>query len=162
MTSLKAPSLKQFQDDKADTNVFLLRKVGLFPGWSLACDIMIYSGLIDIGNTYQMRKSKWNLHQNKVIPPLSVNTPPNSQNSKTALSATQYEVPVGKHNNRQHASPHHEVVTDVKQMPIRPIIIIIISVSPPNSSMSFLLSRLATQCCNLSRLHGEIFQIWFL
>ena len=30
------------------------------------------------------------------------------------------------HNNRQHASPHHEVATDVKQMPIRPIIIIII------------------------------------
>ena len=42
-----------------------------------------------------------------------------------ALSATQYEVPVGKHNNRQHASPHHEVATDVEQMPIRPIIIII-------------------------------------
>ena len=40
-----------------------------------------------------------------------------------ALSATQYEVPVGKHNDRQHASPHHEVATDVKQMPIRPIII---------------------------------------
>ena len=38
--------------------------------------------------------------------------------------ATQYEVPVGKHNNRQHASSHHEVATDVKQMPIRPIIII--------------------------------------
>ena len=36
------------------------------------------------------------------------------------------QVPVGKHNNRQHASPHHEVATDVKQMPIRPIIIIII------------------------------------
>ena len=35
------------------------------------------------------------------------------------------QVPVGKHNNRQHASPHHEVATDVKQMPIRPIIIII-------------------------------------
>ena len=35
------------------------------------------------------------------------------------------QVPVGKHNNRQHAS-HHEVATDVKQMPIRPIIIIII------------------------------------
>ena len=34
------------------------------------------------------------------------------------------QVPVGKHNNRQHASPHHEVATDVKQMPIRPIIII--------------------------------------
>ena len=32
-------------------------------------------------------------------------------------------VPIGKHNNRQHASPHHEVATDVKQMPIRPIII---------------------------------------
>ena len=28
-------------------------------------------------------------------------------------------------NNRQHASPHHEVATDVKQMPIRPIIITI-------------------------------------
>ena len=36
------------------------------------------------------------------------------------------QVPVGKHNNRQHAFPHHEVATDVKQMPIRPIIIIII------------------------------------
>ena len=36
------------------------------------------------------------------------------------------QVPVGKHNNRQHASPHHEVATDVKQMPIRTIIIIII------------------------------------
>ena len=36
----------------------------------------------------------------------------------------QYEVPVGKHNNRQHASPHHEDATDVKQMPIRPIIFI--------------------------------------
>ena len=35
------------------------------------------------------------------------------------------QVPVGKHNNRQHASPQHEVATDVKQMPIRPIIIII-------------------------------------
>ena len=34
------------------------------------------------------------------------------------------QVPVGKHNNRQHASPHHEVATDVNQMPIRPIIII--------------------------------------
>ena len=33
------------------------------------------------------------------------------------------QVPVGKHNNMQHASPHHEVATDVKQMPIRPIII---------------------------------------
>ena len=30
------------------------------------------------------------------------------------------------HNNKQHASPYHEVATDVKQMPIRPIIIIII------------------------------------
>ena len=37
------------------------------------------------------------------------------------------QVPVGKHNNRQHASPHHEVATDVKQMPIRPIIIIYIT-----------------------------------
>ena len=35
------------------------------------------------------------------------------------------QVPVGKHNNRQHASPHHEVAIDVKQMPIRPIIIIL-------------------------------------
>ena len=33
------------------------------------------------------------------------------------------QIPVGKHNNRQHASPHHEVDTDVKQMPIRPIIL---------------------------------------
>ena len=32
------------------------------------------------------------------------------------------QVPVGKHNIRQHASPHHEAATDVKQMPIRPII----------------------------------------
>ena len=39
---------------------------------------------------------------------------------------TKTQVPVGKHNNRQHACPHHEVATDVKQMPIRPIIIIII------------------------------------
>ena len=36
--------------------------------------------------------------------------------------------PVGKHNNRLHASPHHEVATDVKQMPIRPIIINIVIV----------------------------------
>ena len=36
------------------------------------------------------------------------------------------QVPVGKHNNRQHASPHHEVATYVKQMPIQPIIIIIV------------------------------------
>ena len=35
-----------------------------------------------------------------------------------------YEVPVGKHDNRQHASPHHEVATDVKQMSIRPIIMV--------------------------------------
>ena len=34
------------------------------------------------------------------------------------------QVPVEKHDNRQQAFPHHEVVTDVKQMPIRPIIII--------------------------------------
>ena len=27
---------------------------------------------------------------------------------------------VGKHNDRQQAFPHHEVATDVKQMPIRP------------------------------------------
>ena len=40
------------------------------------------------------------------------------------------QVPVGKHNNRQHASPHHEVATDVKQMPIRPIIIIIMKTNP--------------------------------
>ena len=38
----------------------------------------------------------------------------------------QYEVPVGKHNDRQHASLHHEVATDVKQMPIRPIIYLFI------------------------------------
>ena len=31
------------------------------------------------------------------------------------------QVPIGKHNNRQHASPRHKVATDVKQMPIRPI-----------------------------------------
>ena len=39
------------------------------------------------------------------------------------------QVPVRKHNNRQHASPHHEVATDVEQMPIRPIIIIIITIN---------------------------------
>ena len=34
-------------------------------------------------------------------------------------------VPIVKeHNDMQHASPHHEVATDVKQMPIRPIFII--------------------------------------
>ena len=32
-------------------------------------------------------------------------------------------------NDRQHASPHHEVATDVKQMPLRPIIIIIIIIT---------------------------------
>ena len=36
------------------------------------------------------------------------------------------QVPAGKHNNRQHASPYYEVAIDVKQMPIRTIIIIII------------------------------------
>ena len=36
------------------------------------------------------------------------------------------QVPVGKYNNRQHASPHNEVATDVKQMPIRPIIILLL------------------------------------
>ena len=41
------------------------------------------------------------------------------------------QVPVGKHNDSQHASPHHEVATDVKQMPIRPIIIIIIIMEWP-------------------------------
>ena len=46
------------------------------------------------------------------------------QNGTKCNAKTQ--VPVGKHNNRQHASSHHEVATDVKQMPIRPIIIIII------------------------------------
>ena len=55
-----------------------------------------------------------------------VNTPPNSQNSKRHKVQHNTQVPVEKHNNRQHASPHHEVATDVKQMPIRPIIIIII------------------------------------
>ena len=34
--------------------------------------------------------------------------------------------PVGKHYDRQYSSPHHEVATDVKRMPIWPIIIIII------------------------------------
>ena len=66
-------------------------------------------------------------HPKLVTPPyhgfLNVNTPPNSQNSKRHLVQRNTEVPVGKHNNRQHASPHHEVATDVKQMPIRPIII---------------------------------------
>ena len=47
-------------------------------------------------------------------------------------------VPVGKHNNRQHASPHHEVATDVKQMPIRPIIIIIIIYNSVHKSRQFL------------------------
>ena len=56
---------------------------------------------------------------------LNVNTPPNSQSSKRHSVQRNTQVPVGKHNNRQHASPHHEVATDVKQMPIRPIIIII-------------------------------------
>ena len=42
------------------------------------------------------------------------------------VPANNCPIPAGKHNNRQHASPHHEVATDVKQMPIRPIIIIII------------------------------------
>ena len=51
---------------------------------------------------------------------------PNSQNSKRHWVQRNTQVPVGKHNNRQHASPHHEVATDVKQMPIRPIIIIVI------------------------------------
>ena len=51
-----------------------------------------------------------------------VNTPPNSQNSKRHKVQHNTQVPVGKHNNRQHASPNHEVATDVKQMPIRPII----------------------------------------
>ena len=56
---------------------------------------------------------------------LNVNTPPNSQNPKRHWVQRNTQVPVGKHNNRQYASPHHEVATDVKQMPIRPIIIII-------------------------------------
>ena len=66
-------------------------------------------------------------HPKLVTPPyhgfLSVNTPPNSQNSKRHQVQHNTQVPVGKHNNRQHASLHHEVATDVKQMPIRPIII---------------------------------------
>ena len=53
---------------------------------------------------------------------LNVNTPPHSQNSKRHEVQRNTQVPVGKHNNGQHASPHHEVATDVKQMPIRPII----------------------------------------
>ena len=66
-------------------------------------------------------------HPKLVTPPyhgfLNVNTPPNSQNSKRHYVQHNTQVPVGKHTNRQHASPHHEVATDVKQMPIRPIII---------------------------------------
>ena len=53
-----------------------------------------------------------------------VNTPPNSQNSKRHEVQRNTQVPVGKHDNRQLASPHHEVATDVKQIPIRPIIIL--------------------------------------
>ena len=69
-------------------------------------------------------------HPKLVTPPyhgfLNVNTPPNSQNSKRHYKCNAIrKVPIGKHNDRQHASPHHEVATDVKQMPIRPIIIII-------------------------------------
>ena len=44
----------------------------------------------------------------------TVNTPPNSQNSKQHYVQRNTQVPVGKLNNRQHASPHHEVATDVK------------------------------------------------
>ena len=66
-------------------------------------------------------------HLKLVAPPyhgfLNVYTPPNSQTSKRHLVQRKTQVPVGKHNNRQHVSPHHEVATDVKQMPIRPIII---------------------------------------
>ena len=65
-------------------------------------------------------------HPKLVTPPyhsfLKVNIPQIVEKFKTALSATQYKVPIGKHNNRQHAYPHHEVATDVKQMAIRPII----------------------------------------
>ena len=69
-------------------------------------------------------------HPKLVMPPyhrfLNVNTPPNSQNSKRHYKCNALrKVPVGKHNNRQHASPHHEVATHVKQMPIWPIIIIV-------------------------------------
>ena len=53
-----------------------------------------------------------------------VNTPPYSKNSKWHYLQRKTQVPVGKHNNWQHASPHHEVTIDVKQTPIRPIIII--------------------------------------
>ena len=59
-----------------------------------------------------------------------MNTPKDSQNSKTALSASQYEVRVGKHNYRQHASPHHVVATDVNQMPIRPNTLLFVASSP--------------------------------
>ena len=83
-------------------------------------------------------------HPKLVTPPyhgfLNVNTPPNSQNSKRHYKCNAIrKVPVGKHNNRQHASPHHEVATDVKQMPIRPmpmpirpIIIIVFQGHPSN------------------------------
>ena len=39
------------------------------------------------------------------------------------------QVPVGKHNKRQHASPHHEVATDEKKMPIRPLYYYILQIT---------------------------------
>ena len=36
------------------------------------------------------------------------------------------QVPVGKYDNRQHAFSHHEVAADVKQMHIRPIIVVVV------------------------------------
>ena len=82
-------------------------------------------------------------HPKLVTPPyhgfLNVNTPPNSQNSKRQQVQHNTQVPVGKYNNRQHASPHDEVATDVKQMPIRPIIIIISqSVEPARLGLNLL------------------------
>ena len=61
-------------------------------------------------------------HWKLVTPPyhvfLNVNIPQNSQNSNGTKCN-------GKNNNRQHAFPDIEVTTDVKQMPIWTIIIIV-------------------------------------
>ena len=50
----------------------------------------------------------------------------NSQNSKLHQIQRNAQVPVVNNTNRQHASPHHEVATDIKQMTIRSIIITMI------------------------------------
>ena len=49
----------------------------------------------------------------------------NSHYSERQSVQRNTQVPIGKRNNRQHASPDHEVDTDVKQMPILPIIILL-------------------------------------